>query len=611
MRTLAAMSMNHPPSHPLLLLLVLATLAVASPAVAAAPNLAIAGRLATAGGGPIADGDYATTFRLYPNEVGGQAVWTELVAKLPVKGGAFKHALGTVNPLAPGLVAADQGAWLALQFGDDPELPRARLHAAPYAVAAGLAEGLACTGCVSLGALKADGDLNLGGNAIKAKLVSAGQVVAATVNAQAFKGDGSQLTGITLPKFSCPAGQAANGVNSDGTLKCAAGVAGGSLEQVSGGLLTTSFAQPVPSDSTPVPISDNNPIGTVNEILVPDIGVITKLTVSIKLSNSDLSGVQVLLYDPLNNEYVLHSAKAGKLLEATYPDPDAPVSGNLGQWAGKNPTGKWRLRVIDTKASGANEDGAIEAWSINLLADKSNQVTSTGTFLAAGGLQHQNSGGPPMVCDKTKIGQMYLDSKDKRLYYCDGDWRKLLIVALCGNKVINPGEECDDGNIKEGDGCNAKCLKNVCGDGVLHVGVEICDDGNKKDGDGCSSLCKLEAKTFKGFVNWSQQVNSQTDEQQDALMDQTCKNKFGNAAVAATMDEIVNKQIKIKDLPAKNSSGQHLLGKCPNCAGNNGGGAKSGHCRKCVDPNAAWPVQFNVGWNTNCCSSTRSAICLI
>ena len=86
---------------------------------------------------------------------------------------------------------------------------------------------------------------------------------------------------------------------------------------------------------------------------------------------------------------------------------------------------------------------------------------------------------------------MYLDSKDKRLYYCDGDWRKLLIEPLCGNKIINPGEQCDDGNTKDGDGCTAKCQKNVCGDGVLWTGKEECDDGNVKDGDECTPLCKF------------------------------------------------------------------------------------------------------------------------
>ena len=460
---------------------------------AAVPGtVAIEGRLLADGGGAVADGDYAVTFALYTSQNAPLAVWSESAAKLAVKAGVFRHALGSVKPLSPDLLAGGE-AWLGLQVGSDPELSRNRFHSAPFAMRAAVADGLACTGCVSLSALKADGDLDLGGNALKSKLISTGSVVATTVSASAFVGDGSKLTGIKLPAGTCPPNQAAVGIDSAGKLQCAAGAAGGTLEQVSGGLLTTKFAQPVASETVPKDLEDNNPIGIYDEIVVPDIGPVKDLTVTVKLSNSDMTGVEVLLYDPLNALYVLYQGgKSGKTLSDTWP-PSKPVKGDLTTWSGKNAKGKWRLRVIDSKFLNNGKDGQLESWSINLLAEKSNQVTSTGLFLAAGGLQHQVSAGPPFVCKPALTGWMYLDSKDKRLYYCDGDWRKLLIEPLCGNKVINPGETCDDGNTKDGDGCTAKCQKNVCGDGVLWVGQEECDDGNVKNGDDCSAACKTEA----------------------------------------------------------------------------------------------------------------------
>jgi cysteine-rich repeat protein len=77
----------------------------------------------------------------------------------------------------------------------------------------------------------------------------------------------------------------------------------------------------------------------------------------------------------------------------------------------------------------------------------------------------------------------------------------------CGNGVLDPGEQCDDGNKLFGDGCSADCqiecysscgrcgtagpcpiLPPVCGDGRL-TGVEACDDGNTQSGDGCSGDC--------------------------------------------------------------------------------------------------------------------------
>ena len=66
----------------------------------------------------------------------------------------------------------------------------------------------------------------------------------------------------------------------------------------------------------------------------------------------------------------------------------------------------------------------------------------------------------------------------------------------CGNGVVQEGEECDDENPFDGDGCSAMCrfegdIIPVCGDGILIDG-EDCDDGNNTDGDGCSAYCIRE-----------------------------------------------------------------------------------------------------------------------
>ncbi len=47
----------------------------------------------------------------------------------------------------------------------------------------------------------------------------------------------------------------------------------------------------------------------------------------------------------------------------------------------------------------------------------------------------------------------------------------------CGNGSIEPGEQCDDGNRDDSDGCLSNCSAARCGDGVVHVGVEECDAG--------------------------------------------------------------------------------------------------------------------------------------
>ena len=64
--------------------------------------------------------------------------------------------------------------------------------------------------------------------------------------------------------------------------------------------------------------------------------------------------------------------------------------------------------------------------------------------------------------------------------------------AVCGNGTVETGEECDDGNGDNTDGCTAYCKVAQCGDGYIHDGVEQCDDGNTVDGDGCSATCRVE-----------------------------------------------------------------------------------------------------------------------
>ncbi len=66
--------------------------------------------------------------------------------------------------------------------------------------------------------------------------------------------------------------------------------------------------------------------------------------------------------------------------------------------------------------------------------------------------------------------------------------------AYCGDGVLDsPIEQCDDGNTVSGDGCNANCLWEYCGDGIVNDdGAEECDDGNTVSGDGCSATCHYE-----------------------------------------------------------------------------------------------------------------------
>jgi cysteine-rich repeat protein len=63
----------------------------------------------------------------------------------------------------------------------------------------------------------------------------------------------------------------------------------------------------------------------------------------------------------------------------------------------------------------------------------------------------------------------------------------------CGNGVLDPGEECDDGNVDPNDGCTSSCT--LCGNGIV-TPPEQCDDGNNAGGDGCTADCRIDLDHF-------------------------------------------------------------------------------------------------------------------
>jgi fibro-slime domain-containing protein len=92
-------------------------------------------------------------------------------------------------------------------------------------------------------------------------------------------------------------------------------------------------------------------------------------------------------------------------------------------------------------------------------------------------------------------------------YFCEYPGRPCQNIAICGNGVLTSDEVCDDGNTLSGDGCSADCqtvergwICRVpgkrciprCGDGLI-TGSETCDDGNSISSDGCSSQCQIES----------------------------------------------------------------------------------------------------------------------
>lgn len=119
----------------------------------------------------------------------------------------------------------------------------------------------------------------------------------------------------------------------------------------------------------------------------------------------------------------------------------------------------------------------------------------------------------PFACDAAHDGAFYVDTVQEALVYCRSGEYRAVGKDDCGNGLIQPWEECDDGGTDNGDGCSPVCtvepawicpgfnvqptqgcfqIPNGCGNGVRSF-PEDCDDGNNEPGDGCSENCLVEA----------------------------------------------------------------------------------------------------------------------
>jgi len=394
---------------------------------------------------------------LYQAAKGGQSVWSEGPFDVAVSHGVFAITLGQVKPLG-GKLFAGKALWLGVTIGNEPELPRRPVHAVPIALRAGTAEALSCSGCigtaqlgngvvsaanvgftfagssakggaatsaldlqcsgcVSVAEMKLDGDLDLGGNALKAKKIAAAEISASAILASSFVGDGSKLTGLKVPAGSCKkVGEVVKGIAADGSLICVSGgLPPDGLEQVSNGLLTNRFVYVNASASAPTPIADNNPIGSSDTITVADRGVAQALTVQVDVSNSDISKLTLRLIDPKGAKYTLHQGgPKGTSIKTSYPDKAKPKSGDLAGWVGANPKGKWTLQAIDTAFTNNKNDGAIKAWSVTVQTLSDKQVAAKGAF------QFHVAQSHPLPCEAATFGLSYANDKDKALYICSG-----------------------------------------------------------------------------------------------------------------------------------------------------------------------------------------------
>lgn len=137
-------------------------------------------------------------------------------------------------------------------------------------------------------------------------------------------------------------------------------------------------------------IPDNNPTGVTSTISVSGAGTVTKVTVALSITHTYDSDLTATLIGPDGTSLVLFSAvgSSGQNFTNTVFDDSAstsitagsapftgtfkPSGGALSTFIGKNGSGNWQLKVVD---SAAQDTGNIVSWGMTINAGETGVTT--------------------------------------------------------------------------------------------------------------------------------------------------------------------------------------------------------------------------------------------
>jgi cysteine-rich repeat protein len=241
----------------------------------------------------------------------------------------------------------------------------------------------------------------------------------------------------------------------------------------------------------------------------------------IKTTNSEVTTQESLKYGRIgdaNNDKVINTKDVDELARKILDQPKivnfvdcmADVNKHINEY-GETRYGDGIINVLDVIAIYDHINGKeilpeIYCQPCAVTSDCSSGVCSNGycfgisggiiglgggSGAGAGGAGGPGPGGIGRFCGDNiltvAIGEQCDDGNILNNDGCDQNCK-----LECGNGIINPNEQCDDGNTIINDGCDQNC-KLECGNGIINPN-EQCDDGNTINNDGCSDSCNLESK---------------------------------------------------------------------------------------------------------------------
>lgn len=450
----------------------------AASASAAVPTAAtFEGVLTSAGGGPAADGNYQITFAVYAAASGGSAVWTEGPVAVTAKGGQITWMMGSKSPLsAAGLNLTT--AFLGIQIGSDPELPRQPLGAALFAQRAAVAEGVDCSGCVKgamldsavlqpyakttdlsgyakstdlsgyaktsdLGAYAKSTDLgNYALASSLAKVAQTGQYadvkgtpVLPDVAKTGSYGDLLNLPVLAKLGTTCGTGLVLNGLKADGSLNCGPlQVPPDYIDEISNNLIYNQFVDKT-SGTADVGIPDGKGAGVSDSLVFPDIGTAQALWVDVDLSNSDVSKITIELYAPNSGTpYILYAgSKAGAGFKVSFNKDTPLAAGDMNKdWLGKNIAGTWSITVKDPFDNVVPVNDGKFNWAINIQTLSTKKIQIKGNLIVDSGIKVGDDGA---ACDATKDGTVRYTAAGQPQLCQNGMWTTIMTSSCPGPEI--------------------------------------------------------------------------------------------------------------------------------------------------------------------------------
>ncbi|HEU5179235.1 MAG TPA: DUF4215 domain-containing protein [Candidatus Polarisedimenticolia bacterium] len=150
--------------------------------------------------------------------------------------------------------------------------------------------------------------------------------------------------------------------------------------------------------------------------------------------------------------------------------------------------------------------------------------------------------------------------------------------TYCGDNVVNDGEQCDDGNHVDTDGCHNDCTLPSCGDGIINQECETCDTGAfpagapSSHGECRTGPCGSPGCTFCGdhIVNGGEECDDGNNIDTDGCHNNCTLPTCGDGIVGNTPGETCDPPGSTPTVPAGNTNTCRPLGdaQCTYCGDN-------------------------------------------